>query len=285
MRATFHAATAAFLATTALATAARAQDTEAKGEAKGAVTATGPAVTVAPRAEVPVTDETPDHERFVRRFAVGYFGVTQLPIATGFGNVAPAPGGNGAPQTAVAPQAGSVNAPIIGGRYWLQRNMGIDAGLGFGMSGGSTENVNGNTTVDTDHTSLFGFALHGGVPFALAYGRHYTFEVIPEATLGFTSGTIKGAPGVNGQPGTPDTSLSGFRLDIGGRVGAEIHFGFMGIPELALQGSIGLYLRRESVKASAGGNSASDGTTTIATSVQSDPWALFVNNISALYYF
>jgi hypothetical protein len=182
-----------------------------------------------------------------------------------------------------------VNAPIIGLRYWFRRNIGVDAGLGFGTSNGSSENVmlvnNTSTTVSTDHVSLFGFALHGGVPIAFAYGHHYTFELIPEATLGFASGTIKAPPPPAGAAATPDTSLSGFRLDVGARVGAEIHFGFIGVPELALQASIGLYVRRESVKVSRGSDSASDGTTTITTSVGSDPWALFVNNISALYYF
>ena len=53
----------------------------------------------------------------------------------------------------------------------------------------------------------------------------------------------------------------------------------------ALEGSVGVYLRREAIKWKRDTVSASDGTTTFGTNVQSDPWALFVNNISAFYYF
>ena len=215
--------------------------------------------TAAPAQPAPAAEEdkTIDHDKFVGHFAIGYMGISQLPIATADG------GGTGV-----------ITTPVIGGRYWLRRGMGIDAGIGFALASGST--TNGPTSVDKP--SQLGFALHGGVPLALAYGKHYTFELIPEATVGFTSASVKG--------NNVDVDLSGFRLDLGARAGAEIHFGFIGVPELALQASIGLYIHRESRTVSPkGGQDSTDGTTTIATSVQGDPWALFANNISALYYF
>jgi hypothetical protein len=151
--------------------------------------------------------------------------------------------------------------------------MGIDAGLGFALASGSSK----QGANSTDKPSQFGLALHGGVPFALVVGKHYVFELIPEATIGFTSSTIKGSV---------DTDLSGFRLDLGARAGAEIHFGFIGVPELALQASVGLYIHNESRTAKPKvGDESSDSSTTIATSVQGDPWAIFANSISALYYF
>jgi hypothetical protein len=216
-------------------------------------------------------DESPDHERFIGHFGVEYFGVQNLPI------------GGGVAGTTGTPAAGTVAAPIIGGRYWLQRNLGIDAGLGFGSYSSSSTVVNGNTTTTTTNPSSLGFVLHGGVPIAFAEGHHYTFELVPEANLGFTSGTIKAPAG--SAAGTPDTSLSGLRLDLGARVGAEIHFGFIGVPELALEGSVGLYLDHQSAKASQGNVSASTSNTSIATTVGSSPWAIFNNTISALYYF
>lgn len=223
-----------------------------------------PATVAAPAAKEGAGES--DHDKFVGHLGVGYFGVSQLPIAAG--------GGPGVP-----PAAGTVNAPVVGVRYWLQRNLGIDAGLGFGWTTGSQEVVQNNISTSTDKPSSFGMAFHGGVPIAIAHASHYTFEIVPEALVGFTTGTIKGAPG------TSDQNLSGFRLDVGARAGAEIHFGFIGIPELALEASVGLYFRRDAFKWSQGNNSSSDGTTTLTTSVQSDPWAIFVNNISALYYF
>ncbi len=212
-------------------------------------------------------DDDPDHEGVVGHFGVGYLGVSQLPIAAGL------PGGAGGTVT-----RDNVTAPVIGVRYWLNRGLGLDLGVGFGITSGSTQTVTGGVDRSTDSPSRLGFAFHGGVPLAFAHGKHYSFTVIPEATVGFTNGTIK-------VTNSPDVDLSGFRLDLGGRVGAEIYFGFIGIPQLSLQGSVGVFVRREAWKAKQGDNSASVGETTFATSVQSDPWALFVNNISAFYYF
>ncbi len=254
---------------------AYAQDAQATGSVSTStppvVTSTGNGTVAAGGGQtIKVDDNSPDHDRFIGRFAVGYFGVSQLPIAAG------GPGQNGGVTQA------NVNAPIVGVRYWLNRQIGIDGGLGFGLSSGSAEAVNGGTTTTTDHPSAFGLALHGGVPIALAHGKHYTFLAIPEMNIGFTSGTIK-------QTNAPDISLSGFRFDLGGRIGAEIHFGFIGLPELSLEGSVGLAFHRIAYKSSTTANgttvSGSDGTTSFGTNVQSDPWALFVNNISAFYYF
>jgi hypothetical protein len=48
---------------------------------------------------------------------------------------------------------------------------------------------------------------------------------------------------------------------------------------------VGLTYRRSVFKLSSGGSSASDGTSTFGTDVQSNPWAIFTNNVSATYYF
>ncbi|MGH7285522.1 MAG: hypothetical protein ACRELY_28710 [Polyangiaceae bacterium] len=214
-------------------------------------------------------DNTPDHERLIGHFGVGYMGISQLPIA-GLGGGA-----------AAALTKNTVTAPVIGVRYWFSRMIGLDAGIGFGLaSGGTTTDPGTGTTVSTDNPSSLGAALHGGVPFAFANGKHYSFELVPELNVGFTSGTIKAAAA-----GGPDTNLSGFRLDVGARVGGEIYFGFIGIPQLALQASVGAYFSHQAWKASVNNASVSANTNALGTSVESDPWALFVNNISALYYF
>lgn len=211
-----------------------------------------------------VDDASADHDKVVGHLGVTYFGVSQIPVSTPTG------------------ARDNVPAPAIGIRYWLNRSIGIDGGIGFGLTSGSVETVNGGTTTTVDAPSRLGFLLHGGVPIALAAGKHYTFEVIPELNLGFGSGTVK-------QAGQPDISLSGLKLDLGARVGAEVHFGFIGIPELALQASVGLFLRRESWKASSTANgatvSSSAAVTTLSTTVNGEPWAIFANNISAIYYF
>jgi hypothetical protein len=242
----------------AMTTEARAQ--EVKGPVPAPSTVTTP---IAAKVE----DDSPDHERFVGHFGVGYMGISQIPIGNG------APGGTG------GLTEGNVTAPIIGVRWWLQRNLGIDAGIGLGYTGGSSSVTTGGTSASTTNPSQFGFALHGGVPIVFAEGHHYTFELVPEGTVAFAGGTIKGTGGA------PDIGENGFRLDLGARIGTEIHFGFIGVPELALQASVGLYFQYLNWGLSQQNNSASQNAFSLATSVQADPWAIFTNNISALYYF
>jgi hypothetical protein len=220
------------------------------------------------------TEEQTDHQKVVGRFGVTYFDITNLPLANQIGGTTPAPG---------QITSTTVQAPVIGVRYWLNRRIGIDGGIGLGFAGGSTEAVVGGTDTTVNKTGTNGFALHAGVPIALAEGRHYAFLVIPNTTIGFTTATYK-APAAGGVT-PPDQDLSGFLFDIGARVGAEIYFGFIGIPQLALQATVGLSFRRSTFKWSSNGNSASDGTNTFGTNVQADPWSIFKDAVSATYYF
>ncbi|MES1178130.1 MAG: hypothetical protein ABUL62_27650 [Myxococcales bacterium] len=185
----------------------------------------------------PAADAT-DHQGVVGHFGVGFMGTRGLAL-----------GAAGA----------AVDAPVIGLRYWLDDRMGIDAGLGLRFSGGS------------DPTPSYNIAIvHFGVPLALAGSKHFSFQVVPEANLGY--GTAK----VGAGPTTKD-----FHLDLGARAGAEIQFGFIGIPELALQGGIGVGLNYDHF------STAGQGAHTLAfgTSVGDTPWQIFTGNIAALYYF
>jgi len=212
-------------------------------------------------------DPTSDHEKVVGHIGVGYLGVTDLPIAAGAG------GG--------APGRASVSAPTIGVRWWLAEKVGLDLGVGFGMTSGSTEVVAGAVTTTTDQGSRFGMSLHGGVPLVFAHQKHMKFLLVPELNIGFTNQSIDPNP-------QTQVTLSGFRLDVGARIGAEIHFGFIGVPQLALQATVGAFVKREAWKGTTEVNgvtsSGSASATAFGTSVQSDPWALFTNNISAIYY-
>ncbi len=233
------------------------------------VTKTVETTTVAPAKKVDAEDEVSDHEKVVGHIGVGYLGFTTLPLS----------GGNGIPTT--------VAAPIIGVRYWIAEKIGLDLGVGFGLTTGSTEVVGGGQTTTTDAPSVFGTAVHAGVPLVFAHQKHYKFLLVPELNVGFAKATF--TPNVPpGAPAQPDVSHSGFHLDVGARIGAEIHFGFIGIPSLALQATVGAFIRRDAVKTSSDPNggtvSSSTGVTSFGTSVQSDPWALFANNISAIYY-
>ena len=260
---------------------AYAQDTSTVGGSVGGSTSTststttdvnGNATSTLPRPSTTTTvtqtanttttaaDGPSDHEQVVGHFAVGYMGTSLIPVAG----------------------VGAVTAPFVGVRYWMSDKIGLDLALGFRTQSGSSETVAGNNTVTTDNPGVLAAGVKAGVPIALAYGKHFTFTVVPELLLAGGTSTLK-------QPNVPDTSRTGSRIELGARAGAEIHFGFIGVPQLALQGSIGLNFARTATKTSqdlpTGTVTSSTQTLAVGTTVQSDPWALFTNNVAALYYF
>lgn len=206
------------------------------------------------------------HADMVGRFGIGFFGVTDLPICLDGGC-----------------DNGAVSAPALGLRYWLDETLGIEGALGFGSTGG-TQTIEGNGGMDENlDADTLGILLHGAVPVALAFSDNFVFEVIPEMDIGFATGTIydnNTAPGMNPQ----DTDISGFLFRLGGRAGAEIHFGFIGIPQLSLQGTVGLHFSYTSRSSSLAGLDVSHSRTNIGTSVQESPWNIFTGNIAAIYY-
>src|SRR5262249_22988997 len=119
----------------------------------------------------------------------------------------------------------------------------IDAGLGMAISGSSLSVNPAQPPApngDVPQPSFYAFLIHAGLPLALSSSTHYAFELIPEVNVGF-GGWSQDRPAVPAPAPQPQGfSGSGFHLDAGARVGAEIHFGFIGLPKLALQGSVGL---------------------------------------------
>lgn len=208
------------------------------------------------------------HSAVVGHFGVGFFGVMDLPLMGC---------GGGFPPCGVDPGR-TLAAPSIGARYWLGDMLGLEAALGLHYASTSAGNVD---------TSAFGLALHGGVPLALAHSGNFVFEVVPQLNLGFTTGSYS-TTGMN----ATNVDVSGFLVELGGKVGAEIHFGFIDLPQLSLQGTLGLMIRHESRSAdiptgAPGGATTSidQSATDIATGVDGPPWSIFIGNLSAIYYF
>ena len=205
-----------------------------------------------------------DHEQMVGRLAVGYLGRAAV--------------GAGAGADGSYAIVGS--APVVGVRYWVNSMIGIDAGIGFALLGGSFETTDPDSDGDLD--SFTGFIFHGGVPLALASADHSTFEIIPEANVGIGSAE-EGPDG--------DITHNGFHFDIGARAGAEIHFGFIKIPQLSLQASVGALFAIDSASTDiddadpATPASVSGSRTAFQTTVESNPWNIFTTNVAALYYF
>ena len=210
-----------------------------------------------------------DHDLVVGHFGVGVFGVLQLPSM----------GCTGTPMDCNPDPNFTLSAPAIGARYWLDSRMALEGALGIGYSSGSTTAEAGAMSVDFDEASFFGLALHAGLPLVFATTRHFAFELVPELNVGFVTG------GWDSPDGNSDTSLSGFLLELGARVGAEIQFGFIDIPQLALQGTVGLHMRYEGRNASVGNTDTSNHRFGFGTTVQGEPWDIFTGNIAAIYYF
>jgi hypothetical protein len=220
-----------------------------------------------------------DHDQMAGRLAVGYFGITEAGAGAAIG--AAAPGFNSSPYSFTGA------APVVGVRYWLDSMIGIDVGIGFGMLGGSvTANEPPTPEAEVDRDSFTAFTLHAGVPLSLASSQHFSWQVIPEINFGFAS--VGQDP--NFEAGEGDISHSGLHLDIGARAGAEIHFGFMGVPQLSLQGSVGLAFAYDKGSSTDSQGAAADreyshGRTSLQTSAGTNPWAIFTNGIAAFYYF
>lgn len=208
------------------------------------------------------------HADVVGTFGIGFFGITDVPVCLDGGC-----------------DTGAVATPAIGLRYWLNETIGIEGGLGIGISSGTqTLEPAGGATDENLDVSTTAFLLHGAVPLALAYNGNFVFEVVPELDFGFATGTAydNNAP-MGAAPN--DTDISGLLFRLGARAGAEVHFGFIGMPQLALQGTVGLHLTLASRSQSNTGGDVSHSTTNIGTSVQGEPWDIFTGNITAIYYF
>ena len=216
-------------------------------------------------AAAPATKESAnEHADMVGHFGLGFYGISQVPLAA----------------TQVM-----IDAPVIGARYWLMDLLGFDFGVGYASAGGSTtaQPVNGASTT-VNKQGAWAFLIHAGVPLSIHSAKHYSFQIAPEINFGLSHQTIK-YPTPTYPAGTPDQKNSGNRFDFGVRAGAEIHFGFIGIPELTLQGSIGAFLTRQAGTTEDAAGKTSDTTVAFATTAYHNPWDLFMGNVAARYYF
>lgn len=212
-----------------------------------------------------------DHELVVGTVGIGYLGRTGMLLGDD-------PGGGGASATPFA-----VDAPVIGIRYWVDEMLGIDAGLGFNM----TSQSGSNGPVNADDELWWAGILHIGVPLSLASEGHFSFQIVPEANVGYGQRTVEPAAAM-GMPAPGDQVGTGFHLDVGARAGAEIHFGFIDIPRLSLQATVGARLESDSLNWEQEGVAGTDSDASVfslGTTVQGTPWNIFTASIGALYYF
>jgi hypothetical protein len=221
--------------------------------AAAALAAAGGAAAQGERAEAPA--RTSDFDRVNPGIGFGWFGFSDLPI----GDLADGSGD-------------TLSAPVVGIRWWMGsplgpfRSWGVDLGLGLARESSEAGGVDATRT---------GLLVHAGMPLVVSATDHVAIEFIPELNLGFTAGDIEGG-----------RDVSGVRFDVGGRAGAEVFFGFVGLPQLSLEASVGLFLALERrTTQDPGQPEASSHRTNFGTTVHNQPWDLFRGNVAARYYF
>ncbi len=131
--------------------------------------------------------------------------------------------------------ASRVNAAGVGIRYWLSDSLGLDIGARIGYAA---------PNADANDAFLRGFSaialgLQVGLPIVLQAYDHLSFLVIPEASFMF------GSLSFQGEEASQDWSGSSIAFNLGARAGAEVQFGFWGIPQLSVQMTVGAGLGYE----------------------------------------
>lgn len=256
-------AATALLAGLAISGNSYAQEASAEGEVGMGLPGAAPGA----RAGAAAGDS--DHDAMIGRVGFGYMGERRVPVA------------GGDPATGAA--LNFADAPVVGLRYWIDQMLGLDVGLGLLNTSGSTTTQVGPTTTTTDDPSFLGLIVHAGVPLALSSSKHYSFQIVPEANIGFSTATQT-------IPNAGEITFQGFGVNLGARAGAEVHFGFIGIPELALQGGVGLYFETATATVTAKPNNGQEtegkrSETRLGTTVNGQPWDIFTSSIAAMYYF
>jgi hypothetical protein len=214
-------------------------------------------------------DDRTDHQKVVGGFGVGLLSAVELrPLLPG---------------PAYPEQA--LTVPILGVRTWFSEGFGLEVGIGFNTtSGDRADDIEDRE--DMPDPTIWGLALHLGVPLSFYNDEHYQFLLLPELNFGASFGALEDDPNVDGDQAVRQRA----RLVGGGlRAGAEIQFGMIGLPMLALTGTVGVRLNYHdsSVEAAENGVVVTRVRSGFQASTSSfnDPWDLFVSSIAALYYF
>ncbi len=238
--------------------------------------------------EEPATTPATDHERVVGTVAVAFHGARFVPVALPQAADAIVIDAQGNAELSIV--EGDVTVPIFGGRYWFSRRVGIDVGLGFNVHSGSVAKEIPNAdaaldrTANADAPTQLALAAKVGVPISVHAGAHYNLMVIPDAGIGYTSTTIEAFnKGTSGED--LDLVLDGLVLAAGARLGAELEFGFVGVPELSVQTAWGLAFESRRRRGRIGDASATLFEKAIGTSWRDDPWDVFTGTFSVFYAF
>jgi hypothetical protein len=164
--------------------------------------------------------------------------------------------------------------------FWIFRNWGVDAGVGLAFERSSVTQPQPGTLTTTDGPSTSGFGLHAGLPLAMTHHQHATFEVVPELDVIWASENIPAQTS-----GGDATEYRGWSTRLGLRAGFEIYFGFIGIPQLAIEASLGAAVTYDSVSSKVGPIERSARVWGVNTVRGNEPWSIFSGSVAAMYHF
>jgi hypothetical protein len=228
---------------------------------------------------VPVLDHGNDGDRWGGHLGIGYYGQQTLEFVGDNNGVGTPPG--------------STTLNFVGARYWLSqgnaglvKGLGVDLAVGLALSSSSAKSETGAGTQNVDLPGAGGFGLRAGMPLALYAAKHATFQVGPEMTFAMGGSNLKGDAAL----GTVDMDRSSLYFGLGARAGVEVYFGFIGMPQLALDATVGVGLDYASASFSQEVNGVKTSGTASTFGLQTDdgdkPWEVFTNGvIRARYYF
>ncbi len=178
-----------------------------------------PAPTAAP-GPIPtadVTEAASDHDT-----VVGHWGIEARRISPGPYPLALRPG-RGCPSTATT--SCNVELAVLGARYWMSRNLALNAGVALAL-GGCKE---GERTLD----SYVGGGPELGLTLLLGNWRHLAVGASPRLGVFFF------------KPGGPTTNVTTV-VDLRMVLEGELHLGFVGVPALSVGIASGLGFQYES---------------------------------------
>lgn len=222
-----------------------------------------------------------DHDVVIGAWGLGYQGSSEVPLPLAI------PVGRG-DQAGMNPNdklnLRQVLVPTLGLRKWFSKRRGFDAGLGIALSTGANSATYGSAKSTVDKETIFALSARAGLPFVAVDTRHMAFIVVPEANVAFATSNVAAEFDENAPP---DVRLRGFSANLGLRAGAEVHFGFMGLPRLSLQAGVGLYVTAQWASATVSNQSLSTYDVSVGFGSSGDPWNIFTGlaNLSARYYF
>jgi len=199
-----------------------------------------------------------DHEAIRLRPGLGYFGRVDAPLAQ---------------------KIDAVPVHRVGMRLWFRRYVGVDISAGANIDTG-------------DGPRTYAWGARVALPIALLIDTRVTLFVAPSLAYAQATETVEGSEVTNpitGLPYTPpDATRRGLALSGGGRLGAEVQLGAIGLTRVAILASVGLdaHYVRGSTRAAGPPTTRDPEPRSVTTS--SNRLAVetsFLTNLGAVFYF